>query len=223
MKIYNPTTSSMKDKKLTVSRRHFVAAAGLTPFAFAASSLLTATPARADVMKVRDNDNVLGDRTAPIAIVEYASLTCPHCANFHNNVMPQLQKDYIDTGKAYLIYRDYPWDQNAYHAAVLAHTAGEKRFFPTLKILYSRLNEWAAAPDVIAALKDIAKLVGVPAAKFDAALADEKLGESILMDRMVAANEYDVNATPTLFINGERYDGDSSEYEPLDAYLKDLL
>ena len=223
MKLYNPTTSSMKDKKLALTRRHFVATAGLAPVAFAASSLITATPARANVMDIRDDDTILGDRNAPIAIVEYASLTCPHCANFHNNVLPSLEKDYIDTGKAYLVYRDYPWDQSAYHAAVLAHTAGEKRFFPTLKILYSRLNEWASAPDVIGALKEIAKLVGVPASKFEAALKDEKLGESILMDRMVAANEYNVNATPTIFINGERYEGDSSEYEPLDDYLKDLM
>ncbi|WP_037492613.1 DsbA family protein [Sneathiella glossodoripedis] len=223
MKLYNHTTSSMKDRKLNISRRHFVSAAGLSPLAFATSSLFAAKSARADVMAIREDDNVLGDRNAPIAIIEYASLTCPHCANFHNEVMPQLQENYIDTGKAYLVYRDFPWDQNAYHAAVLAHTAGEKRFFPTLKILYSRLNQWASAPDVIAALKDIAKLVGVPAAKFEAALQDEKLGERILMDRMVAANEYDVTATPTIFINGERFDGDSASYEAFDEYLKGLM
>lgn len=223
MKLYNRTTSSTKEMKLGISRRHFVASAALTPVAFAASSLLTASPARADVMEIRKDDTILGDRNAPIAIVEYASLTCPHCAHFHNDVLPSLEKDYIDTGKAYLIYRDYPWDQNAFYASVLAHTAGEKRFFPALKILYSSLNEWGTAQDVVGALKEKAKLLGVPAAKFDAALADEKLGESILLDRMVAANEYNVQATPTVFINGELFDGDTSVYEPLDAYLKDLM
>ncbi|WP_169567829.1 DsbA family protein [Sneathiella limimaris] len=223
MKDYNCTTSSMKESKLKLTRRHFVSSAAMTPVAFAASSLIAATPARADVMEIREDDTILGDRTAPIAIVEYASLTCPHCADFHRIVMPSLKKDYIDTGKAYLIYRDYPWDQNAFFASVLAHTAGEKRFFPTLEILYAKQAEWGNASDVIAALKDIGKMVGVPAAKFDAALKDEALGEAILMDRMVAANEYDVNATPTIFINGEEFEGDWEEYENVDNYLKDLL
>lgn len=223
MKFYNHTTSSMKESKLSISRRHFVASASATPVAFGAMSALAPSIAQADVMKILENDKVLGDTSAPIAIVEYASLTCGHCANFHNNIFPSLQKDYIDTGKAYLIYRDYPLDQYAYKAAILAHTAGDKRFFAALKILFTKQNEWTSAGNIDEALMGIAKMLGIPAAKFEAALKDEKLGESILMDRMVGSNEYGVSGTPTLFINGELFREDWADYSVLDGYLKGLL
>jgi protein-disulfide isomerase len=223
MKRYNGTTYSMKDQKLPLSRRHFVAAAGLSPLAFGVSAALAPTTAHADVMTIREGDNVLGDTKAPLGIVEYASLTCPHCANFHKNTFPKLQKDFIDTGKAYLVYRDYPLDRYAFQASVLAHTAGEKRFFGTLKILFEKQKEWSSLENPTEGLMKIAKLIGVPQAKFEAALQDQKLGESILMDRMVGANEYGVQSTPTLFLNGERFEGNWEEYESFAEYLNKLI
>ncbi len=232
MKRYTDTTSSMKDQKLPLTRRHFVASAGMAPLALGAASSLIATEAQADVMTILEKDNVLGDTKAPIAIVEYASLTCPHCAVFHNKILTNIKKDFIDTGKAYLIYRDYPLDRWAFQASVLAHAAGEKRFFPALEILFKKQNQWTASNNITEELAAIGKMLGVPRAKFDEALADEKLGESILLDRMVGANDYKVNSTPTIFINGDRFDyfdhfqGDENRewiYDDVKGFLNDLL
>jgi protein-disulfide isomerase len=221
MKSYTDTTSSEKDLKLPLSRRHFVASALFTPLAGVAGAGLIPSIARADVMQLQENDNILGDPAAPIAIVEYASLTCPHCANFHKSAFRMLEEKYITPGKAYLVYRDFPLDRFAFEAAVLAHTAGKERFFPALKILFDKQEEWAAASDVTAALVQIGRQIGVPKAKFEENLQNEQLGESILTDRMIGANEYGVNSTPTLFINGEKYQG-GIEAEALDSYLQDL-
>ncbi|WP_169544567.1 DsbA family protein [Sneathiella aquimaris] len=219
MKSYTNTTSSMNEQTMTLSRRHFVASAGIAPLALgAAGSLLSPATAQAGVMDILENDNILGDPKAPISIVEYASLTCSHCANFHTNAFKNIQEDYIDTGKAFLIYRDFPLDRFAFQASVLAHAAGKDRFFAVLKILFEKQAEWTTAPDITAALTKIGNMVGVSKATYEKNLADEKLGESILTDRMVGANEYGVNSTPTLFINGEKYEG-SREYEVLGPYL----
>ncbi|MBO6825423.1 MAG: DsbA family protein [Sneathiella sp.] len=224
MKRYNETTSSMQGKELPISRRHFVSSSALAPFALgAAGSLLAGTAAAADVMEILEDDMVLGDRTAPLAIVEYASLTCGHCANFHNNTLPKLEEDFINTGKAYIVYRDYPLDRFAFQASVLAHTAGEKLFFPVLKLLFKEQAAWTSASDITEALTAIARKVGISQAKFEEALKDETLGERILMDRMVGSNEYGVSGTPTLFINGELYQGDWANYEAFSSDLQDMI
>lgn len=232
MKRYTNTTSSMKDQKLSISRRHFVASAGIAPLALGAASSFIASDAKADVMTVLENDNVLGDTSAPIAIVEYASLTCGHCGNFHNKILQKIKKDFIDTGKAYLVYRDFPLDRWAFQASVLAHTAGKSRFFPALEILYSKQSQWRDGGDITESLAEIGKMLGVPRAKFDAALADTQLGEDILMDRMVGANEYGVDSTPSIFINGDRFNyydhykgNEQGEwvYEDVKGFLNGLL
>ncbi len=222
MKRYTDTTSSMNERNLNLTRRHFVASAGIAPLALgAAGAVMAPSLAQAGVGDILENDTVMGDAKAPIGLVEYASLTCPHCAEFHNTALAEIEENYIKTGKAFLIYRDFPLDRYAFQASVLAHAAGKQRFFSVLKILFEKQNEWARASDPTAALLKIGKLVGVSKAKFEASLADEKLGESILTDRMVGANEYGVNSTPTLFINGEKYEG-SRDYKTLDAFMKDL-
>ncbi|MFT6558789.1 MAG: protein-disulfide isomerase [Sneathiella sp.] len=209
----------MNEQTMTLSRRHFVASAGIAPLALgAAGTLLSPATAQAGVMDILENDNVLGDPKAPISIVEYASLTCPHCADFHVNALKNIEEDYINSGKAFLIYRDFPLDRYAFQASVLAHAAGKDRFFAVLKILFEKQAEWTAASDITAALTKIGNMVGISKATFEKNLADEKLGESILTDRMVGANEYGVSSTPTLFINGEKYEG-SREYEVLGPYL----
>ncbi len=222
MKRYTDTTSSMNERNLNLTRRHFVASAGIAPLALgAAGAVMAPSLAQAGVGDILENDTVMGDVKASIGLVEYASLTCPHCADFHNTALAEIEENYIKTGKAFLIYRDFPLDRYAFQASVLAHAAGKQRFFSVLKILFEKQNEWARASDPTAALLKIGKMVGVSKAKFEASLADEKLGESILTDRMVGANEYGVNSTPTLFINGEKYEG-SRDYKTLDAFMKDL-
>ena len=224
MKRYNDTTSSMKGSELAISRRHFVSSSLIAPAALGVAGSLFASKAQAGVMDVTEDDMVLGEENAPIAIVEYASLTCGHCANFHNNTFPKLEEDFIKTGKAKLIYRDFPLDRYAFQASVLAHTAGEKLFFPVLKMLFAEQDDWAGNPnETTEKLIAIGRKVGISRARFEEALKDQKLGEAILTDRMIGANEYGVRGTPSLFINGDLYEGNWSNYDEFSSDLKDLI
>lgn len=152
-------------------------------------------------------EQILGDPNAPVTIIEYASLTCPHCAYFHTEVLPELKERYIATGKVRLIYRDFPLDQMALAAAALAHCSGPDRYFSMLDVLFETQSKWAQAKDPIAALKRLGKLGGLSEQQIDACLADEELTNGILQTRLDGQNEFDVSSTPTFVIDGETYAG----------------
>lgn len=223
MRRYTNTTSSRKDYNLALSRRHFVLSGTALPFvAMTAAGSIAALPAQAAGPQMQESDKVLGDRNAPLTIIEYASMTCPHCANFHMNGFAALKENYIDSGKAKLVFRHFPFDRYAFQASVLAECAGPEKFFAVTDILFKRQAEWARDSDPTQALIKIGKQAGISQAKFEACLADEKLGEEILSQRLVGSTEYKVNSTPTLFIEGEMYDG-KRDFATLDAYLKSLM
>ena len=152
-------------------------------------------------------EQVLGSPDAPVTIIEYASLTCPHCAQFHNEVLPALKERYIAPGKVRLIYRDFPLDQTALAAAALAHCAGPERYFSMLDVLFETQSNWARADDPIAALKRLGKLGGLNEPEMAACLADEELSEGILRERLAGQNQYDIGSTPTFIIDGKAYAG----------------
>jgi protein-disulfide isomerase len=149
----------------------------------------------------------LGNPNAPVTIIEYASLTCPHCAHFQKEVLPKLKERYIAPGKVRLVYRDFPLDQRALAASVLAHCAGPDRYFGFLDVLFQTQESWAAADDYVAALKRIGKLGGMTEDQMDACFADEKLTNQILQSRLDAQSKYDVSSTPTFIIGGKAYAG----------------
>ncbi|USG62190.1 DsbA family protein [Sneathiella marina] len=223
MRRYNSTTYSMDDRKLNLTRRHFVAAGSALPIAAAATTgLFSASTARAAEPELLETDHVLGDRNAPILIIEYASMTCPHCAHFHETAFPGLKENYFDTGKAALAFRHFPFDRYAFQASVLAECSGPDKFFAITDILFKRQAEWTRAENITEALIKIGKQSGISQKKFEACLADEKLGESILTQRLVGSTEYGVNSTPTLFIEGEKYEDDRS-FAALDEFLKSKM
>ncbi|MGH6913200.1 MAG: DsbA family protein [Geminicoccales bacterium] len=152
-------------------------------------------------------EQALGDPNAPVTIIEYASLTCPHCATFHNEVLPELKEKYIAPGKVRLVYRDFPLDQRALAAAALAHCAGPDRYFGFLDVLFETQESWARADDFVAALERLGKLGGLSEQQIDACLADQQLADGILRTRLDAQNQYEISSTPTFVINGETYDG----------------
>jgi protein-disulfide isomerase len=153
------------------------------------------------------HEHVLGKPDAPVTIIEYASLTCPHCAEFAKDTIPQLKQRYIDTGKAKLVYRDFPLDQIALQAAVLAHCAGDERYFTFLDAIFANQPTWARAKDPIAALKQLARLGGLPPDQADACLADKGMENAVLQSRLDAEQKFDVNSTPTLIVNGKKVTG----------------
>ena len=175
----------------------------------------------ADAPVLAPDDAVLGDAKAPITIFEYASLTCPHCAEFDQESFPKVKSDWIDPGKAKLVFRDYPLDQMALKAAMLARCAPPDKFFSFIDVLFRSQVSWAGAggPDaVMQALSRIARLGGISEDKFQSCIADKALNDRILNERLVAQKQYDVESTPTFFINGKQVVGAL----PYDEFAKQL-
>ncbi|MEZ5905701.1 MAG: DsbA family protein [Geminicoccaceae bacterium] len=152
-------------------------------------------------------EQVLGDPAAPVEIIEYASLTCPHCAAFQADTLPELKKRYIDTGKAKLVMRDFPLDQSALFASALAHCAGPDRYFTFIDALFSSQTRWARAADPKEALVQLAQLGGMSREQAEACLADEALMDAILQVRLDGQNEYGINSTPSFVVNGKKLTG----------------
>ena len=159
------------------------------------------------VLALSKDDRILGNPDAPITIVEYASLTCPHCAHVTNDVLPELKKKWIDTGKAKLILRDYPLDEPALRAAMIARCAPPDRYYAFVDTFFGSQEKWVTARDYRDALARLVKLGGMSREEFDQCLKNTTLENKIVEGRLIASKELDVNSTPTFFINGTKFTG----------------
>jgi protein-disulfide isomerase len=182
---------------------------GTRPNSAPAPVAVAQTPDKTALLGVLPGDHVLGDPKAPVTIIEYASLTCSHCASFHVTVLPTLKTKWIDTGKARLIYRDYPLDQVAAKAAQLAECAGNERYFAVLDIMFRGQGQWAIAQDPIAEVSKPLRIAGMGENEVKACLANTKVAEAVVAD-FKGGETLGVNSTPTLFINGTMYRGSRS-------------
>lgn len=162
---------------------------------------------QARLLAVDPQDRVLGKEDAPITIVEYASLTCPHCAHFDQDVLPQLKKDWIDTGKAKLVLRDFPLDESALLAATVARCEPADKFYGFVDTLFKTQDEWVASKDPRPALQRLSQLGGMSKKEFTACIDDKARQDKVVQSRFVAANQLGVDSTPTFFINGTKFDG----------------
>jgi len=189
-------------------------AAGPPPVAVAAA------PDKTALLAVLPTDHVLGDPKAPITLIEYASLTCPHCAHFSVAVLPELKKKWIDTGKVKLIYRDFPLDQTALKAAQLAECAGKDKYFGVIDVIFGTQAKWAVASDPIGELAKSLRIAGMGDAEVKACLANDAVANGVIADYR-GGETLGVNSTPTLFINGEQFKGARS-VEELDAAFAKL-
>jgi protein-disulfide isomerase len=167
-------------------------------------------------------ESSIGDPAAPVTMIEYASLTCPHCAAFHEETLPGLKERYIDTGKVRLIFRDFPLDQMALQAAMIAHCAGPERHLAFVDVFFAQQESWSRASDPVAALKQLARLGGLGEAEIDACLADAQLEEAVLQTRLQGQNQFDIQSTPTFIIDGKAYPG-SRSVEEFAAIIDPLL
>ncbi|MND19250.1 Disulfide bond formation protein D precursor [compost metagenome] len=213
-----------------LNRRHVIslagaAAAGLA-FAGNASAQSRSAEATVDAAKVAEpgklKDMVYGKADAPVTIVEYASLTCSHCADFAVNTFPTIKEKYIDTGKAKLIFREFPFDPRATAAFMLARCAPEDRYFPMIEVFFKQQQQWAGAADGEAALLQIAKLAGFTQESFKACLTNQQVLGDVNATMERGSTEFGVNATPTFFINGQKYAGALSVDE-MSAIIDKLL
>ena len=156
-----------------------------------------------------DGDVVLGSEKAPVTIIEYASMTCPHCAHFSTTTFPELQKRYIDTGKVRFIFREFPLDALAAAGFMLARCAGKDKFMPVVETLFAKQPDWMVQKP-IEPLRAIAKQFGFTEQSFDQCLANQKVLDNIQTVRDRAATKLGVNSTPTFFVNGKKLTGDQS-------------
>lgn len=175
-------------------------------------------PTAEDALK----DRILGDPNAPVEIIEYSSLTCPHCRNFHLNVLPELKKKYIDTGKVKMVYRDFPFDRYGLMAAVMARCAPPNRYFQFLDVLFQNQERWSRSPDPGAALVRIGKLGGLSEDDFQACMNNKQLVDGLIQVRLDANKQFDITATPTFVINGDKRIVGFQPFEVFDELLEKL-
>lgn len=166
---------------------------------------------------------VMGSKDAKVEIHEYASLTCSHCANFHINVLPEIKKNYIDTGIVRIIYHDFPLDDLALAASMLARCAGNDKFFPMVETLFKSQSEWARAENPLQALTGISRMIGgMNEDDVSACLKNNDLYWAIAEGRTTASKDLGVNSTPTFFANGKKIEG-VLNYEDFSDVLNRLL
>lgn len=169
-------------------------------------------------------DMVLGAEDAPIELIEYASFTCPHCANFHDAVFEDLKTNYIDTGKVRFVHREVFFDRFGLWAGLVARCGGDMRYFGITDMVYSTQKEWIGdgQPDTILDnLKAIGKKAGMSEDELNVCLEDKDLAASMIAAYQTNASEDGVTGTPTLIINGEKHS--NMPYDELKEILDGLL
>ena len=164
----------------------------------------------------------LGAADAPVTIIEYASMSCPHCAAFHTDIFPELKSKYVDTGKVRFVFREFPLNAAAFQASVLARCGGPSRFFGFIDILFDELPTWAAGPDPLSELAQIGRLGGVSNDKFQQCLQDKRITDGILKNRLTGEQVHKVSSTPSFVVNGQMVVG-VQDISQFDAILGPLL
>jgi len=196
----------------------------LALLAFAPVAHISAAVAADGLPPVEDilSERVLGNAEAPVTLVEYASLTCPHCANFAKEVLPTVKKDYVETGKVKLIYRDFPLDRLALTAAMMARCAPKERYFGLIETLFLTQANWMRAADPSQALQRLGSVAGLSAEQYNACINNREIFDGMVAMREKADKEQKINATPTFLIDGKKVTGEYSVAEfrkQLDAAL----
>ena len=180
-------------------------------------------PANKPSESVKLADNVMGNADAPITVIEYSSMTCGHCAAFHNETLPGLKEKYIKTGKVKYIVREFPLDQLATAAFMLGRCLPKRdAYFDFIDLLYGKQQEWAFVEDPVGALKKLAKQAGFTDESFKACLDDKDLFAQVLAVKNAGSEEFRIRSTPTFFVNGTRLEG-AQPLEEFEKLFKPLL
>lgn len=164
----------------------------------------------------------IGSDDAPLTIIEYASMTCGHCAMFHTGTYKELKAKYIDTGLVRLEMRPFPLDGYALRASMLASCSGPDRYFAYLDVLFAQQAQWTRTNDPLPELKKIARLGGMSGADFDACMADRPLSEAIIQSAKDGQKKHGVNSTPSFVIDGKLHSGGMS-FEKMEELIKPHL
>ena len=164
-----------------------------------------------------------GDPKAPVTLIEYAAVTCPHCADFFMHQFPEIKSKYIDTGKVHFIFREFPLNALDVAGYMLARCAGDDKYFPIVDTLFEKQREWAFVQKPLEPLMAIAKQAGFTKESFEACLTNQKVEDGIKWVRERASEKFSVSGTPTFFINGKKFTGNPTAADlgkQIDSYLK---
>ena len=203
-----------------LTRRHLLnAGTALAGLALLPASAWAVDPAEFNVAPAL-GEMSLGAEQSKVTLTEYASATCPHCAAFHAETYGKLKAEYIDTKKIKFVFREFPLNDAALAAFMIARAAPKESYFPLIGAYFNTLQTWTAG-NWVDGLFDIAKQAGFTREKFDATLKDEALAKAILAIRDAGA-KFGVSGTPAFFVNGEIYEGDRT-FEAFKAKLDPLL
>ncbi len=164
----------------------------------------------------------LGKPDAPIKMIEFASLTCGHCARFHNEVMPTIKEKYINNGKIFFTYKDFPLDKFALKASIISRCSGNKNYFSFLDVFYKKQSSWTRSQDPFKSLLKIAKIGGLKDEEIKVCVGNKSIEDGLLKDRLQSSKKYDITATPTIYLNGKKYTGDLT-LEALELKINSLL
>ncbi len=213
---------------VTPSRRRFLeSSAALLAFGSAA---LAAGPAAAqgayDMTEMLKPgplpDMILGNADAPVTVIEYSSMTCGHCANFHKNVFHYLKEKYVDTGKVRFIHREFPLDPLAAAASMLVRCSPKEKYFDMLGLFYEQQTVWVRTDDPVTALRNLTRQIGFTDESFKTCLTDQKLLDDLTEIRKRGSEAFKIDGTPTFFVNGRASKGISTK-EELDKALAPYL
>ena len=177
-------------------------------------------PINSPLAQAQADDIVMGKAEAPITMIEYSSLSCPHCARFQKDVLPKIKADFIDTGKVKLVQRDFPLNKPAIQAALFAHCVSPMRYFAITDLLFKTQDQWlkddAAEPQA-----QMAATAGMDRATFDACLANKDAEAKIVGTRKAGEDAFGIDATPTFIVNGIKLEGEQT-YDDLKALFEKL-
>lgn len=149
----------------------------------------------------------LGDKDAKVTVIEYASMTCSHCASFHQNTWPAFKERYVDTGKVRFALREFPLDPLATAAFMLARCDGDSRYYPVTDMLFDKQQAWAFQQRPIDALEEMMRQAGFSKEKFEGCLKKQELFSGVNAVKSRAAERFKIDSTPTFFVNGQRLKG----------------
>jgi protein-disulfide isomerase len=151
------------------------------------------------------DEHVLGKADAPVTIIEYASMTCPHCARWDADVMPRVKSEFIDKGLVRFVFRPFPLDGLALRASALAQCVPGEGYFGMVDVLFRSQNDWARASDPLVALKQIGRTAGLSSADVDRCIADEAVLNRLVASSKEANAKFGIDSTPSFVINGKKY------------------
>jgi protein-disulfide isomerase len=222
-----------KSRPITVDRRKFsggLIASGIVASA-AVGSVAPAFAQQAKDVSVEKlmapgslPDITIGNKNAKVTMVEYASMSCPHCAKFHTTVLPKLKKKYIDTGKVLLVVREFPLNQVALAVSMLTRCAGDNdKMAAMVDVYFEQQDKWLVSGNILPKLLELAKQAGFTEDSFNKCLENKELSEKLIKQRSVASSQFGVNRTPSFFINGKAVQGNVLDIEQFTKIIDPLL